>query len=169
MLGSRTGGHPGPCGPSRRSRIGGMIGGVVGGCGWAIGLGILAASAGAWSAVQPTVLAGLLLSTGLGLLLCLLAELGLRVFGPGTRWWFVAFAGGLAVVLGTLLLVANHWVAPLIGRTPALRDHPWVTGDMRTADWVPPVVLAAGIGALAASLVRVVREPVVPSDGTPPP
>jgi hypothetical protein len=167
----RTGEKPGPFIPSRGSRIGGMIGATIGGCGWAIGLGVVGWSAGAWSAVRSTVVMGLLASAGLGLLLCLVAELTIRVFGSGSRWCFVTLAGGCAVVIGTLLLLLNHWVAPLIERTPALHDPPWIIGDARTATWVPPVVIAVGVGLLAASIVRLLREPgnaVATACGIPP-
>lgn len=95
----------------------------------------------------PSILAGL----GVGALVVMLADLGLRAYGR-TPQWRQLFFGALLFLMGLLLLLGTVWILPAI-RSADLGDAMGTLG-MRTApSWVSSASMLAGVVLLLRALL----------------
>ena len=95
----------------------------------------------------PSILAGL----GVGALMVMLADLGLRAYGR-TAQWRQLFFGALLFMMGLLLLLGTTWILPAVEAA----DLSGVTGalGMRTAPpWLSAVSMFVGVVLLLRALL----------------
>lgn len=145
------------------ARIGGYGGTLIGLLGWLFGLAAVSAKAGAPEVIAQVGPTGALLSLALWALLVITLEAVMHRFGAVGIWFHLALWGLLTTYMGLLILLANHWVAPLIDRTPSLAQ---MLGDpqslyystYRTGDAVPVALLAAGAALLLITAARTLRK-----------
>ncbi|MCD6282147.1 hypothetical protein J7J84_00875 [bacterium] len=145
------------------AKIGGYGGATVGMLGWLIGLLIVAAKADAPQIAWQVAPAGVLLTLALAALLVITLESVIERFGAASLWFQVALWGLVTTCMGLLMLLLNHWVAPLIDRTPGLQRLLAEPGSLyqstyRTADAVPVALLAAGFVLLGAVAWRMLAS-----------
>ncbi len=139
------------------ARIGGYGGAAIGMLGWLIGLAVVSAKAGTPEVASLVMPAGVALTLALWALLVVCLESVMRRFGAVGPWFHTALWGLLTTYMGLMVLLANHWVAPLIDRTPRLAqllsDPQSVYYSVyQTSDTLPLALLGAGavlLGALA--------------------
>jgi hypothetical protein len=110
--------------------------------------------AGGYYAVLGEVVAiGLPISIAMSALGILVMECVVRLFGRG-RIFALSLWGLILFVLGVLILLMNHWLAPLIEKEPGLVDLLSRLGAVyKTGDVVPALCLI-GSGALLYVRVR---------------
>lgn len=144
-----------------RSNLGGYIGGLVGCCGWVIGFAVLCAFVGAWRRLWEVGVPGLLLSLCMGVLCIVVLELIGRVWGRQHRLWKSTLWGMACFISGTLLLLIDVWIDPVIARDPNLMEGLRNIGGIRT----PGTKLA--VAFLAVGLILLTRVAVELLRGAP--
>ena len=143
------------------------LGIIVGFLGWMIGWVIVCLSAGRGAVLAATLPVGVAASLGLALFTILLQESVERAYGRGPTTT-LALLGALAVDIGLLWLLANHWLAPSIAADAGLQEvADRLNGVFRTSDVFPGVLLACGCLVLAAAVFSAQR--LGPSRGGPAP
>jgi hypothetical protein len=123
--------------------------------GWLIGLIVVAAKADAPQIAWQVAPAGALLTLALAALLVITLQSVIERFGAASLWFQIALWGLLTTYMGLLVLLLNHWVAPLIDRTPKLQRLLTDPGSFyqsvyRTTDALPVALLAVGFALLGA-------------------
>ena len=118
--------------------------------------------------LAATLPVGVAASLGLALFTILLQESVERAYGRGPTTT-LALLGALAVDIGLLWLLANHWLAPSIATDAGLQEAVRrLLGVYRTSDVFPGVLLACGCLVLAAAVFSAQRlGPTPPREGTP--
>lgn len=138
-------------------RTAARLGIIVGFLGWMIGWAIVCLAAGRPGMLVTTLPVGASASLGLALFTILLQESVERAFGRGP-WTTLALLGALAIDVGLLWLLANHWLAPVIAADAGLGEFmDRLHGVYRTSDMFPVGLLTAGCALLAAAFFSAAR------------
>jgi len=143
-----------------RNRIGGHLGALIGCMGWMIGFTIVCLVSGNLAVWTRFAFAGFAISIAMGAVFIVTTELALRAFGRGTMFMLTLW-GELAFFMGLLVLLLNHWIAPILEASPGMVD----TLDRmhtvyRTNDLMPTVWIAVGCVLLGIVAFRLVRAPL---------
>jgi hypothetical protein len=137
-----------------RSHLGTYLGTVIGCLGWWIGLAAVCIASGETGVLGRVAWPGIAVSLGIAATFLVTSELALAVLGRGTAFRLVLW-GELAFFVGVLILLVNHWIAPLIDASPDLRAAMGrLGGCYRTGDAVPAALMTVGAALLAFVLVR---------------
>src|SRR5512134_2084095 len=141
-----------------RLGIGAAAGTVVGFAGWLIGLALVCLATGELAMLGQVALPGLAVSLGAAGLV--IVTFGLVAASPGReRMLRPLLVGQVLFLAGILILLVNHWIAPLVDAAPALRraiDR--LGGVYRTGDWLPTGLMAAGTVLFGRALAQVRRR-----------
>ena len=136
---------------SRSNQIGGYIGGLVGCCGWVLGLGFACLWTGDMSLAKP-LLPGLAVSLALGLAI-VVAHAAVARIAP--RHSMTTLWGMILLAVALLSLLINHWIVPMI--RGSLTNHPLLFSESEWfSDRKATAVLAAAIvllGIVAKSIL----------------
>jgi hypothetical protein len=132
---------------------------VVGFAGWLIGLAVVCVATGELSVLGQVALPGLAVSLGAAGLV--IVTFGLAAASPGRERVLRPLLVGQALFfVGILILLVNHWIAPLVDAAPELRlAIERLGGVYRTGDWLPTALMAAGTVLLGRALAQL-RRPV---------
>ncbi|HEX9794626.1 MAG TPA: hypothetical protein VGC54_11640 [Planctomycetota bacterium] len=131
---------------------------LIGCCGWMLGLGAVAASAGAWDWFPQIVLPGLAASLGLGCGVLLHVEFAATRAPADSGLQRAVLLADLVFVIGLLLLLNNHWIAPRIEQdAEMLQALESLSGVRRTAEWLPHLLLYSGAVAIGSATRRLLR------------
>ena len=143
-----------------RNRIGGHLGALIGCMGWMIGFTVVCLVSGNLAVWGRFAFAGFAVSLAMGAALVVATELALRAFGRGTMFMLTLW-GELAFFVGLLVLLLNHWIAPILEASPEM------TGTLRrmhsvyrTNDLMPTAWIALGAVLLGVVAIRLVRTPL---------
>lgn len=149
-----------------RNRIGGHLGALVGCMGWMIGFTVVCLVSGNMDVWGRFAFAGFAISIAMGGVFIVSTELALRAFGRGSMFMLTLW-GELTFFVGLLVLLLNHWIAPVLEASPRMRD---TLGRMhavyRTNDLMPTAWIAVGCVLLGIVAFRLVRTPL-PPEGPP--
>jgi hypothetical protein len=139
-------------------RRGAYVGAVVGCLGWLIGLAAVCLATGETDVLGRVLLPGVAVSLGIAGVFLVTGELAARSFGPGRERRLLLW-GVMVFLVGVLVLLMNHWIAPLIDASPGLRDAMARLGGIyRVADAWPAALMAVGVAILGLVLVRMRRR-----------
>ncbi len=129
----------------------GAIVGVVVGCGsWSWLLIPVFFAAGAPMLALRVGIPCVLLTTGISAMLLVILDHEIRASGFGSPSYKRLLFGLLAFYIGTLLLLANHWIGPaLIEAGVYTTDTHPVFGVSSVPEWMPIAGLAVGTILLA--------------------
>jgi hypothetical protein len=134
-------------------RTAAYLGLTVGIHGWLLGASILCVAGGYYAVLAEIVAIGLPISIAMSALGILVMECVVRLFGRG-RVFTLSLWGLILFALGVLILLINHWLAPLIETEPGLVDLLSRLGAVyKTSDVVPALCLL-GSGVLLFVSVR---------------
>jgi hypothetical protein len=146
---------------SRSNQIGGYIGGLVGCCGWVLGLGIACLWTGDTRLAKP-LLPGLAVSLALGLAL-VVAHAAVERVSP--RHSTTTLWGMVLLLLALLCLLINHWIEPMI--RDSIAEHPFLLSDFWWfSDRWATVTLAVAVillGSVAKSILFPQQNEAKPS------
>lgn len=95
----------------------------------------------------PSILAGL----GVGALIVMLADLGLRAYGR-TPQWRQLFFGALLFMMGLLLLLGTTWILPAL-EAADLSDVTSSLGMQSAPPWLSAASMFAGVVLLLRALL----------------
>ena len=141
------------------SRIGGYLGGMVGLLGWLIGWTAVCLTSGNGDVLRQFFVGGLAVSLAMGFTLVIATEAVLRLYGRGHYMFSTALWGLLLSDAGVLLLLHEHWITPIVERSPRMQETlQHLGGWHRTGDTLPLVSLCAGAALLAAVALRVLGD-----------
>ena len=144
-----------------KARLGGYIGATIGVLGWLIGLSIACLATGHTGLLLRVFPAGLVLSLGMAAVLIIVLEDAIRRFGAAHPLFQVSLWGLLLTDMGILILLVNHWIAPIIDSTPALAEALQRQGSVyRTPDFVPTLLMGFGAALLLVIMAAVLRDSV---------
>ena len=133
-------------------RTAAYLGLTVGIHGWLMGTSILCVAGGYYAVLAEIVVIGLPISIAMSALGILALECVVRLFGRG-RIFAVSLWGLILFVLGVLILLVNHWLAPVIETEPELVDLLSRLGAVyKTSDVVPALCLIGSCGLLYVSV-----------------
>ncbi|MHC4937622.1 MAG: hypothetical protein ACYTHK_01475 [Planctomycetota bacterium] len=112
--------------------------------GWLIGVAVLAGANGEFKLLGQACLIGIPLSSALSIV-----TLHLVAGAQDRRTYGRRLAGAIFFGIGVLLIVINHWLAPMIAGDDALeRTMERLGGTYATSDIVPAAFLFAAVLAL---------------------
>ena len=142
---------------ARCGAIGGYIGIIIGSLGWLIGLAAVCLATGNGAVLARLAAPAAAVSLGAAFLVVICCDYAIKTRGPGGLFQ-LALYGGLSWAMGLLLLLINHWIAPVIEASPrmALTLHR-MNAVYRTDDLWPALLLSAGailLGIFALISVR---------------
>lgn len=144
----------------------GYVGGTIGLNGWLIGFVILALAAGRAELLLEYLPLAVLVTNALGLALMVAVELARRQFGERSREFRLCLFGMLGVVLGTLGMLIDRWIAPAMEGDPDMARALDATGSaMRLGDVFTGTALVVGILLLGWLAVRLMGRPSPARDG----
>ncbi len=139
-------------------RTAAYLGWTVGIHGWLIGASILCLAGGCYAVLVEIIAIGLPISIAMSALGILVMECVLRLFGRG-RVFALSLWGLILFVLGAMILLMNHWLAPLIEEEPGLVDLLSRLGAVyKTSDVVPALCLLGSGVLLSVSVRACLRE-----------
>lgn len=145
--------------PRGNGLAGARFGVLVGSTAWAVLLGIVCAATGRCALLLPVVLPLLLASLGAALLVLVPIELLHR--GPvadAGRVRVPLVLGGVGVLCGMLVLLAESTLAPVFAADPDLAAGIRSTGGVLALPrWLSGGMLLLGIAGLAVALRRIGR------------
>ena len=95
----------------------------------------------------PSILAGL----GVGALMVMLADLGLRAYGR-TAQWRQLFFGALIFLMGLLLLLGTAWILPAIHEA-GLSEAMGMLGMRAAPPWLSATAMLAGVVLLLRAML----------------
>lgn len=140
------------------SRLQTYLGVIIGMLGWMIGLAILCAATGQFSLLAGTLPVGLASSIGLAAMTLTLYELASHRFGRHSAMTKLCMWGAICLDLGILLLLANHWLAPILQANPTVAKAVTSLGGVTSVPDAVPIVLlllaTALLGFAAAFTAR---------------
>lgn len=139
---------------SSRMSVGASVGTAVGFLGWLIGLAAMCLRTGEFGVLKQIALPGLAVSLGAALVVVVTLEVAAGAFGRGGTLFRRLLWGEILFFVGLLLLLVNHWVAPLVDAAPDLRR---AIGVYRTGDLPPAALMASGAAILGLALARLRR------------
>ena len=149
-------------------KLGGYLGAIFGICGWLIGLTAVCLFTGHTAALRPIFLPGLAVSLSMGFTLVIALECVLRLYGRGHYMFSTTLWGLLLFDVGLLMLLLNHWIAPMIDASPGLaEDLRRIRSTYRTGDTLPLAGLCAGAALLACVALKVVGDALRRPDDPP--
>lgn len=138
---------------------GALIGSFIGFIAWVAALGVVIATTTDAATFWSIVPASLLGSVGLWALVVVAHDAARRRFGTGSSEALLVLFGGLLLAMGLLLLLGSVWILPV------LRGHPDAVGLLESSGsstsvpiWLPPVMMAVGLGVLAHPLRRMLMQ-----------
>lgn len=141
-----------------KARIGGYLGAIIGCLGWMIGFTVVclvSGNADVWSRFAFT---GFAVSLAMAGVFIVTAELTLRTFGRGGMFQLILW-GELTFFMGVLVLLLNHWIAPVLESSPKMMETVKNLGAVyRTGDFLPAALLAASVVLLAVAVARLWKE-----------
>jgi len=139
---------------SQPLRRGAYIGVFVGIHGWLIGLAIACLSAGRGDFLLEVGPIGFAVSFAMSALAVVLLEAVVQAFGRHAEFQ-LSLWGVLLLFVGVLILLCNHWFAPLVDADPELVEVFRSLGTVyRVSDVVPGLCL---LGSAVCSLIAVRR------------
>ncbi len=143
-----------------RGSIGGYLGAILGLSGWLIGFTGFCAFTGNLDVLAKFFLPGLAVSLSMGFVLVVAVEGILRVYGHGHYMFSTTLWGLLLSDAGVLLLLMNHWIAPILDQDPRMIEamRQYGGGVYRTGETLPLVSLCAGAALLGAVAWKVLRD-----------
>lgn len=145
-------------------RIGGYVGTTLGFLGWLVGFTVFCFATGNTAPLAEFFYLGLAISLALALNVIVAGEAMLRLYPQDRSMFLVSLWGMLLLAMGVLLLLLNHWIAPIIERYPKmLADLQRVNfgrgpAVYRTSDTVPAVSLTLAVVLLAVTVVRLATD-----------
>lgn len=140
------------------NRVGGHLGCLIGSMGWMIGFTVVCLVSGNGAVWARFAFPGFAISIAMGAVFIVSTELALRAFGRGTMFMLTLW-GELAFFIGLLVLLLNHWIAPIVEADPGMRATlRQLHAVTRTGDLMPSVWIAVGCVLLGVVAVRLVRE-----------
>lgn len=134
-----------------RLGFGAAFGIAVGFLGWLIGLAAVCAASGEIAVLKQVALPGIAVSLGAAGIVIVTADLarGVRPLLWGEILFFV----------GLLILLVNHWIAPIVDRAPDLKAAIGRLGGVyRTGDGLPTALMALGTVLVGLALGRLRRQ-----------
>jgi len=138
-------------------RLGARVGALVGFLGWLIGLAAVCVGTGETWVLKEVAFPGLAVSLGAAAIVIVTVEIARRALPPGEVR--LLLLGEILFFVGLLILLTNHWIAPLIDRAPDLRAAiARLGGVYRTGDLLPAALMAAGACLVAIVLGRLGRR-----------
>lgn len=148
-----------------KRRIGGYIGAALGFQGWLIGIVVLCLTSGHAAVLRSLVLPGFAINLAMAGVLVVSLEVVRRTYGLGGRFQLILW-GELTFFMGTLYLLINHWITPIIMGTPGLADtaRRLGGGGWAMSDVYPSLLLLVSAGLLGAALVVVGKTRRQPGD-----
>ena len=124
--------------------LGRCVGTAIGFLGWLIGLAVVCVATGETAVLGQVALPGLAVSLGAAGLVIVTLESARGILGRGGAFRLLLW-GELLFFVGLLILLLNHWIAPLIDGAPGLRRAMERLGSVyRTGDGAPAALMAAG-------------------------
>lgn len=152
---------------SNWASIGGYAGIIVGSMGWLIGFAAVCLTSGNGAALARFAVPASAVSLGVAFLVIICCDYAVKLRGYGGMFQ-LALYGGMSWGMGLLLLLINHWIAPLIDSSPAMaktmRD---MNAVYRVDDLWAVLMLSAGavmLGIFAFMAVRVSGAKVKPGE-----
>jgi len=140
-----------------RNRLGGYLGALIGCTGWMIGFTVVCLVSGNLAVWSRFAFLGFAISLAMGGLFIVTSELTLRAFGPSGMFQLVLWAE-LTFFMGTLLLLLNHWIAPVLEASPEMITTLRGMGSVyRTSDLMPGLFLAASVVLTAVAAWRLLH------------
>ena len=142
----------------------GYLGVLVGACGWLIGFVGVCIHAGQWDLLGEVLCPGLALSLALGLSIIIAHACVRRLDGQTHSLVQLTLWGMVLLAVGTLWLLINHWIAPLIQEHSTLQESLPPGTVFHTSDWFPTILLTVAVVLLAVVATKLLRSP--PADGS---
>jgi hypothetical protein len=137
-----------------KGRLGGYLGATVGCLGWMIGLTAVCLASGNVEVWSRFAFMGFAVSLSMAGILIVTLELALRTFGRGGMFQLILW-GELTLFMGVLVLLLNHWIAPVLeSSTRMMETLRQLGGYHRTGDLLPTASLAASAILLGIAAYR---------------
>lgn len=138
---------------------GAYLGSTIGILGWLIGFSIFCLATGNRALLGEAFLPGLLISLIFAAVVVFVLETVIQRFGAG-HWLFqVSLWGLLLSLMGLMVFLMNHWLAPLIDRHPDMVKTLSRMGSVyKTSDVVPLALMAAGLLLLVVAVVYILKQ-----------
>lgn len=134
------------------------LGCAIGMLGWLIGLTIFCLATGMTDLLSQVFLPGLLISLIMVGFFILILESVIHRFGFRHYTLQITLWALLLSVMGLMIFILNHWLAPLIEQHPELSRKLVEAGSVyRISDVVPIALMAAGSVLLTITTVAVLR------------
>jgi hypothetical protein len=139
------------------NRLWGYLGALIGCTGWMLGFTFVCLASGHMDLWVRFAFLGFALSLAMGGLFVVTSELTLRAFGPGGLFQLILWAE-LTFFMGVLILLLNHWIAPVLESSPAMLATLRSMGSAyKTSDFLPGMFLAASVVLTAVAAWRLLR------------
>ena len=133
-------------------RTAAYLGWTAGIHGWLVGASILCLAGGYYAVLGEIIAIGLPMSIAMSALAILVMECVGRLFGRG-RIFALSLWGLILFLLGMMILLMNHWLAPLVENTPGFVDLLSRLGAVyKTGDVVPALCLIGAAVLLSVSV-----------------
>lgn len=130
-------------------KIGGYFGATLGFLGWLLGFAFACLSTGETDSFREVVLPGLALSLTLAAVFIVTLEGIARIYGTGHAAYLVGLWGLLLFDMGLMVIIINHWLAPIIDKSSALlRFLQQYDSVYRLPDLIPITLIAGGLTLL---------------------
>ena len=143
---------------SGKAKLGAYLGCTIGLLGWLIGLTVFCLLADVPGLLGKVFLPGLLISLMMAGFFIFILESVIHRFGARHYMLQLSIWALLLSIMGLMMFILNHWLAPLIDRTPALSRKLAEAGSVyRTTDTFPIILMAAGVILLIFAVITVLR------------
>lgn len=138
--------------------LGGYLGTIIGALGWVIGFAVVCLTTGNAATLARFIAPAAAVSLGLAFLIILCSEMAIKKYGAGPMF-FLSLYGGLAWAMGLLLLLINHWIAPIINESPRMmRTMHNMNAVYQTDDLWAVILLVAGTVMLGIFTFIVLKD-----------
>lgn len=142
-----------------KARLGGYIGCTIGLLGWVLGFAFVCLVSGHADILGEVFVPGLLISLSMAATVIIILESVIRSYGARGPVFFMALWGMLLVDMGVLILLINHWLAPIIDEYPDLVSLLQRRGSVyRVPDLVPILLMTVGLIPLAVTAFIFLRD-----------
>jgi hypothetical protein len=122
-----------------------------------IGFTVVCLSSGNGDVWSRFAFTGFAVSLAMAAVFIVTLELAFRAYGPGTLIQLILW-GELTLFAGVLILLLNHWIAPIVESSPRMMETLGsLGGTYKTGDVLPATLLAASVVLLGIVVVRLGR------------
>jgi len=140
-------------------RFGGYLGATIGILGWLIGFTLFCLLTGNTAALGEFFYLGFVISLSMAATFILVLECLIRLYGAHHRLFYLTVYGLTLFFCGLLILLLNHWIAPIIERYPEMVADIHRSGSFyRVSDVYPFLSLSAGLVLLSLATLQLLCD-----------